>query len=111
MKKNADLFADLPELAFAHADNVLALDPNFSRVRLHQADDMFQQNAFAAAAAPNNRKGLARDDLQIDAAQNFLLPDSFRQCPHRNHRRRLARNQTRLNGGLERWRRFDHRNA
>src|SRR5947208_2779584 len=40
----------------------------------------------------------------------ILFSDCFRQCPHRDHWRRPARNQRRLNGGLGRWRRFDHRN-
>src|SRR6266568_4794236 len=57
LEKNAHLFADLPELTFAHSDDVLALDPNFPRVGLHQSDKMFKQNAFTPAAAPNDGKG------------------------------------------------------
>src|SRR5262249_25001434 len=60
--------------------------------------------------ASNDGEGFAGRDFQIDATQNFLLSYPFRQCPNGNHWRRFARNQTRLNGGLGRWRRFDHRN-
>ena len=67
--------ADRPELALVHSDDVLALDPNFSRVRLHQSDQMFKQNALAAAAPPNDGQRFTAPDLKIDAAQNFLLPD------------------------------------
>ena len=35
----------------------------------------FEQNTLAATAAPNDGQGLAAADLEIDAAQNFLLPD------------------------------------
>src|SRR6266403_4340586 len=111
LEKNADLFADLPELTFAHSDDVLALDPNFPRVGLHQSDKMFKQNTFSAAASSNNRECLTGYDLKIDATQNFLLSDLFGQCAHRDHWRRPTRSQRRLNRGLGRWLRFDHRNA
>ena len=42
LKEDADLFADFPELPFAHSDNVLPLDPNLSRVGLHQSYEMLK---------------------------------------------------------------------
>ena len=53
----------------------------------------------------------AANGIGSNATQNFLLSYRFRQRPNGNHWRRFARNQTRLNGGLGRWRRFNHRNA
>src|SRR6059058_1248825 len=79
LEKNAYFFADRSKLALIHSDNVLTINPNFARVRRHQSNEMFKQNAFAAAASSNNRECLTSCDLKINAAQDFLLPNSFDQ--------------------------------
>ena len=81
MEEDADLFADFPELPFAHSDNVLTLDPNLSRVGLHQSYEMLKQNAFAATAASNDGEGFTSCDFKIDATQNFLFPYLFSPMP------------------------------
>src|ERR1051325_10993605 len=53
LKQDADLAADGGELPFAQSDDALAVDPDFALVRLHQADQVFQENALAPATAPN----------------------------------------------------------
>src|SRR4029453_14327539 len=85
LKKNAYLHANRPELTLVHSDDVLTIEPNFSRVRRHQTPEMFKQNAFAPAASSNDRECLTSCDLKIDAAQDFLLSDLFDQrsdCDH-----------------------------
>ena len=67
------------ELALVHSNNVLALDPNFPCVGLHQSDNMFKQNALAAATASDDGECFTGLDLKIDTAQNFLSPDFFCQ--------------------------------
>jgi hypothetical protein len=47
---------------------------------------MLEQNAFAAAAAPNNGERLAPSDVEIDPAQNFLRANCFHQPMDGNHR-------------------------
>src|SRR5438552_17038767 len=98
LKENANLFADCAELTLVHSDDVLTIDPNFSRVRRHQSHEIFKQNAFAAAAPSNDRECLASCDLKIDAAQDFLLPNLFGQRSDCDHWGRMARNHTRLSG-------------
>ena len=77
LEKNAYLFADRSELALIHSDDVVTIDPNFSRVRRHQSDEVLEQNALAAAASSNDRQRFTSCDFKIDAAQNFLLPNLF----------------------------------
>ena len=59
LKKNADFLPDSGELTLAQSDDILAIDTDFSRVRLHQADEMLEQNALAAAASADDRERLA----------------------------------------------------
>ena len=63
------------EIPFRHAGNILSFDPDLARVRLHQTDQVFEQNAFAAAAAADQDKGLTFADFKINALQNFLSVD------------------------------------
>ena len=86
MKKNTNLLANRREITLAHVDNILTFNPDFARVRPHQTDEMLEQNAFAAAAAPNNGERLAPRDVEIDTAQNFLRANCFHQALHGNHR-------------------------
>ena len=75
LKKNSDFLTNGRELPFGHANNILAFNPNFSRIRSHQTDKMFEQHALAAAAAADNRKGFTARDFEIDPAQDFLGAD------------------------------------
>src|SRR6266511_2674141 len=111
LEQYANLFANLPELALSHSDDVVTIDPNFPRVRRHQSDEVLEQNALAATASSDNRECLTSCDFKIDAAQNFLLPNAFDHRPHCDHWRRITANQMRSGGRLLGWRRFDHRTA
>ena len=53
-----------------------AVDPNLARVGQHQPDEMFQQDAFPAAAAADDDERFALRDIEIDSAQNFLRADA-----------------------------------
>src|SRR5436309_10173968 len=111
LEKNSNLLADRPMLALAHTDNVLALYPNFSLVRLHPSYEMFKQNAFATAAPTDDGKSFTGPHLKINAAQNLLLSDFFCQRANPDHRRRITWNRMRF--GRRPWRRrcFDHGNT
>src|SRR6516162_9631918 len=110
LEQDADFFANRAELAFVHSDNVFPVDPNFARIRFQQPDHMFQQNSFATATASDQHQSFTSANLQIDATQNFLLPDFLPQRTHRNRRRRIARIEMRLRLRLGRWRGFNHCN-
>src|SRR5262249_33689794 len=109
--KHAHLLANRRELALVHPNDVLAFNPNFARVRLHQSDDVLDQNALAAAAAADQDKRFTLSDFKIDAPQNFLSVDFFFQRTYRDHRGRIAGDPMRFARDFWRWRRFDHRNG
>ena len=90
LKKNSNFLPDRRELPLGHLDDVLTFDPDFTRVRAHQTDQVFEQNAFPAAAAADDRECFAARDIEIDSAQNFLRTDAFFQTLHGNHRTVMA---------------------
>ena len=51
--------------------------PDLAGIRLHQSDQILEQNAFTAAAPADDGQGFAMPDFQIHSAKNFLLPDCF----------------------------------
>src|SRR5207302_9961430 len=69
LKKNSDLLANGRELPFGHANDVLAFNPNFSRIRLLQTNKMFEQHTLAVLAANNNREGFTARDIEIIPTQ------------------------------------------
>jgi hypothetical protein len=71
---------------------------------------MFKQNALAAATSSNDGDCLSGADLEVYTAQNFLVPDLFRQGTHGDHRRGISLNQRRFNGFIVRSRHFNHCN-
>src|SRR5262249_50579722 len=86
LEKNAHLLPDTSQLPFAHSDNVLAGNPDLTRIRLHQSDEMLKQNRFAATASSDNHERFTHCDIQIYSAQNPLVADGFAQIAHCNHR-------------------------
>ena len=81
LKQDADLAPDGGKLALAQSDDALTIDPDFALVRLHQSDQILQQDALAAAAAADDDERLASRNAQIDAAQNFLCDRSRFSSP------------------------------
>ena len=83
MKKDADFPANGGETPFVHADNVFSFDPDLASIGPHQADQVFEQDALAAAAAADDRERLAVRDFKIDTAQNLLGADRASSVPAR----------------------------
>jgi len=55
------------QLSFVHKLDVLAVNQHFAGIRLQQADEVLEQNAFAAAAAPDDDDGFAAFNPKADA--------------------------------------------
>jgi hypothetical protein len=87
LEKDADLEADRGQLPFRQPDDVFAVDPNLPGIGRHQSDEMFQEHALAGAAPANDDERFALRHRQIDAAQNLLASESFRQSANVDHRR------------------------
>ena len=51
----------------------LSRNQTSSRIGLHEADDVFEEDAFAAAAAANDNEVFAFADLKVDAAEDLLV--------------------------------------
>ena len=59
-----------------------AVDENFAGIRRFQADEVFEQNAFAAAARPHDDENFAGLDFEINALEHFLAAKTFAQAAH-----------------------------
>src|ERR1700679_449473 len=79
LKEKTHLHSDFAELIETKSGDVLTLDENQSRIRLLQADDEPQQDAFAGATAPKHRQSLTTVHGQTDPIQNLLASEGFVQ--------------------------------
>ena len=57
----------------------MGIDDDFTAIRFHQADDVFEQHTLATAAATEDHRGLAALDFEIDAAQHLLVAEALVQ--------------------------------
>ena len=56
--------------------DVLAVNQHLAGVRLQQADEMLEQNAFAAAAAPDDGDRFAVFNPKADVVENVLRAET-----------------------------------
>ena len=63
----------------------MTVDFDFTLVRLHQADEVFQQHTLPAAAPSDDDERIAGPDGDVDAAEDLLWPNRFFQAAHRDH--------------------------
>ena len=59
-----------------------AVDQNLPGVRRLQADEVLEQNAFAAAARPHDDKNFSGPDIKVNAVEHFLPAETFAQAAH-----------------------------
>src|ERR1043166_1062508 len=85
LEEHAKFVADAEELALVAVADVFAIDQNRAGIRLQQADEMFEEDAFAAAAAADDHDRLAFVDPQVDPSQDFLGAKSLEQFAHLDH--------------------------
>jgi hypothetical protein len=79
LKHHAEFPAHAQQLAFVHRHDVLAVNQHLARVRLQQADEVLEQNAFAAAAAPDDDDRFAVFNPKADAVEDFVRAETFFQ--------------------------------
>src|SRR5207244_3967992 len=79
--------AHAQQLAFAHRDDVLTVDQDVAGIGFHQPDEVFEQDAFAAAAAADDGDGFAAFDLETDAFQDALRAEVLLQVADFDHSR------------------------
>src|SRR5665213_236289 len=90
LKEHAELPAHAQQLALIQRADIFTVNEHFARVRLQQADDVFEQNTFAAAAAPDDGDGFAAFDAKAHAVENFLRAKTFFQIPHLDHKFKMT---------------------
>ena len=79
LKKKSHPFAHLPHFIHRPGGNLFIMDPHRATVRLDEANDDAQKNAFAGAAAAQNGERLSATDRERDSVQDLLHPEAFVQ--------------------------------
>ena len=59
-----------------------AVDQDFAGVRRFEADEMLEQNTFAAAARSHDDKNFPGLDFEVNALEHFLAAKTFAQAAH-----------------------------
>jgi hypothetical protein len=72
LEKHPGFLAQRDHLLLGQLGHVLVAKPDLPRIGLHQADDMLEQDALAAAAASDDDHVFTLANFQVDAAEHFL---------------------------------------
>jgi hypothetical protein len=86
LEEHSKFLSDFVELAFPQLDDVRAVDQDLAAVRPEETNDVLEQDALPAAAPPDDHGGLPLLDLEVNAAQDFLLSKRFVEIDQPNHR-------------------------
>ena len=84
LEKDAHGAPDRGQFALLEHGDVHAFVGDGAGHGFHQADEMTEKNAFAAAAASEKNKCLALVDLQAEAAEDFLPADGLDEAIDRD---------------------------
>jgi hypothetical protein len=85
LEKHPDLPPDIGEFAFVQPGDGVAIHKNLARVRLHQADEVFQDDALAAARATQDDESLASLDGHVHAGEHGFFSEAFGQFASLDH--------------------------
>src|SRR5208283_1959618 len=77
--------ADLQQLALVEARHAAAVNANLALVGGDQADEVLEEDAFAAAAGADNDDGLAFLDREGHALENGHRAEALFQIAHLDH--------------------------
>jgi hypothetical protein len=82
LEEDSELASHGPELAFLEAGDFVAIDDDGAFIGLEEADEVFEEDAFAAAAGADHDGALAAGDIEIDAAEDMLGAKRFLKAAH-----------------------------
>src|SRR6266699_5507733 len=86
LKQHAELATHAQQRPFIHRHDVFAGDQHPAPVRLQQANQMLEHNAFASATAPNNYHRLPFINAKADPVQDSVRAEALGQIAHFDHR-------------------------
>ena len=79
LEQHAEFSTHLDQLPFIQLNDAFAVDFHVAGVGLDEADDVAQQDALAAATAPDDHRRLAAIYRQVHPGENLLCPVAFSQ--------------------------------
>src|SRR5208282_2588756 len=85
LEEHAEFAADPEQLAFIEMGDVAALNADLAAVRGEQADEMLEEDAFAAAAGADDDQGLAFLDGEAHALEDAERSEALFQIAHFDH--------------------------
>ena len=94
LEQHAETFADARQASSPRPMQVFSRHHNGAAVRWQQADEGFQQHAFAGAAAADDGQHLAGHDVEVHAAQHHLIAKTLVQPVGADERGGAGHNST-----------------
>ena len=96
LEQHAEATADDVQLALAQPHDLFAVDLDRTRVRLHQPEDVLQEDALARAARSQHDDRLPLADVEVDAVEHLLLAQPLAESADRDHfeSAKMMRNST-----------------
>ena len=85
LEQHAEFAPHLEQLPLGHPRDAFAFDEHVAGFGTDQPDQMFEQNALAAAAAADDDHRLAFFNAQVHAVQHAMRSEAFLQLPHLDH--------------------------
>src|SRR4030095_2416747 len=80
LERHAELLAQVVLLHGIQGPQILPVHEDLSGIRLDEADDVLEQNALAGSRGADDDQGLTRQDRQVNAVQDGLLPEGLAQA-------------------------------
>jgi hypothetical protein len=77
LEEDAEFAADGAEFAFLEVRDFGAIDDDGALIGLEEADEVFEEDAFTAAAGADEDGALATGDIEVDAAKDVLMSEGF----------------------------------
>ncbi len=70
LEEHAELAPHPVQVTFAHADGLLAVNPDLALVGPEEADDVLEENGFAGAGGAHDRRDATLGNVEADVLQD-----------------------------------------
>src|SRR5581483_3157892 len=86
LEEDAELAPHPVEVALAHPDGLLAVDPDLARVGAEQPDDVLEEDRLAGAGRPHDGADLSPRQIEADVLEHGVRTEALRHATKRDDR-------------------------
>src|SRR2546423_1143283 len=78
--------ANFEQFSFIHPADIFSINQHLARIGTQQANQMLEQNALAAATAPNDHHRFAGFNAKTHAVQDWVWAEALPEIAHLDHK-------------------------